>query len=195
MSHATNLSPRLEARRDRLLEAAELVFAREGLRGASMERIAAEAGVARATVYAYFTDKEDAFLQVSQRLARQMEAVVDAALAGPGAPAARVRNALLAKLLLAFRIARSSPQAADLMAAKDRLAGPIFAEMDRRIIATLAVALAQAAVPDPGHTAFVLLMGAKGVSHAVEDSAGLRAGVTLLVDAALRGLAAGAPRP
>jgi AcrR family transcriptional regulator len=41
MSHATNLSPRLEARRERLLEAAELVFAREGLRGASMERIAA----------------------------------------------------------------------------------------------------------------------------------------------------------
>src|SRR5277367_882596 len=45
---------RTELRRDRLIEAAQTVFAREGLRGASMERIAAEAGVARATVYAYF---------------------------------------------------------------------------------------------------------------------------------------------
>jgi hypothetical protein len=92
---------------------------------------------------------------------------------------------------MAWRVARTSPQAADLMAAKDRLAGPIFAENDRRIIACLTAALAQAGVAAADHAAFVLLMGSKGVSHAVEDLPALRAGVTLLVDAALRGMGAG----
>lgn len=49
-------------RRRRLLDAALAVFLREGYQGASMERVADEAGVSRQTLYNYFDDKEELFL-------------------------------------------------------------------------------------------------------------------------------------
>ncbi|MGE3845842.1 MAG: TetR/AcrR family transcriptional regulator, partial [Gammaproteobacteria bacterium] len=49
------------ARRERLVVAAETLFSRHGLRAVTMAAIAAEAGLAKATVYAYFPDKEALF--------------------------------------------------------------------------------------------------------------------------------------
>jgi AcrR family transcriptional regulator len=184
----TATNARVEARRERLIEAAQAVFAREGLRGASMERIAAEAGVARATAYAYFSDKEDAFRQVADRLAEQIVESVQAALAGPGPAAARIRAALQAKHEMAFRVARQSPFAADLFAAKDRLAGPAFAAAEQRIVGALAAALAELGVADPGGAAAVLLAASTGVANGAMEFGALTAQLTLLVDAMVRGL-------
>ncbi|WP_076263644.1 TetR/AcrR family transcriptional regulator [Intrasporangium flavum] len=44
--------------RDRLLEAASRLFYREGINGVGVDRILAEAGVTRATMYRHFTGKE-----------------------------------------------------------------------------------------------------------------------------------------
>lgn len=187
MSEAAATSPRAEARRERLLEAAETVFTREGLRGASMERIAAEAGVARATVYAYFTDKEDAFRQVSQRLADRLVDAVTAALAKPGTPAERIRNGILAKHLLAWEVARTSPHAADLFAAKDRLAGPVFAGAERRIAMALVHPLETLGAPEPKQAALLILASAKGVAAASDQVLALTANLTNV----LRWLASG----
>jgi AcrR family transcriptional regulator len=181
-------NPRLEARRDRLIDAAQTIFTREGLRGATMERIAAEAGVARATAYVYFTDKEDAFLQVCRRLADQLAEAVSTALAAPGPLPPRIRTALQAKHSLAWRVARQSPFAADLIAAKDRLAAPIFAAMEIRIINSLAAALAEEAIDS--NAAPILLSASKGVAAAAQDHATLLVNVATLSDAMLRGLGA-----
>jgi AcrR family transcriptional regulator len=48
--------------RQRLLEAAEAVFARHGFHGASVEEIAREAGATTGAVYSNFAGKEDLFL-------------------------------------------------------------------------------------------------------------------------------------
>lgn len=50
--------------RRRLLEAAEMVFARRGYHGASVEEIAREAGATTGALYANFTSKEDLFLEL-----------------------------------------------------------------------------------------------------------------------------------
>ena len=50
------------ARRERILRAAVTCFARSGYRGASMEEIAAEAGIAKGAAYVYFSSKVDLFL-------------------------------------------------------------------------------------------------------------------------------------
>ena len=181
---------RVEARRERLTDAAQAVFAREGLRGASMERIAAEAGVARATAYAYFSDKEDAFRQVAIRLADQVVESVQAALAAPGPPAARIRAALQAKHEMGFHVARQSPFAADLFAAKDRLAGPAFIAADERIVAALAFALTELGVPDATEAAAVLLAASTGVANCATELGTMTARLALLVDAMVRGLTA-----
>jgi AcrR family transcriptional regulator len=45
--------------RNRLLEAADAVFAKDGLRAGSMDRIAAHAGVTKRTLYYHFRSKDD----------------------------------------------------------------------------------------------------------------------------------------
>jgi AcrR family transcriptional regulator len=50
-----------------IMNGAALVFARDGYEGASMSRIAAEAGVSKGTLYNYFTSKADLFVAYVQR--------------------------------------------------------------------------------------------------------------------------------
>ena len=53
-----------ERMRRRILEAATAEFAREGLAGARVDRIAARAGANKRMLYYYFGSKEDLFLAV-----------------------------------------------------------------------------------------------------------------------------------
>lgn len=84
---------RRQLTRDTLLDAAEEMFVKRGVPGASMEQIAAEAGFSRGAIYAHFGSKEELLLAVMDRFIQRqleqfrhlvprddpMEAVVDAA--------------------------------------------------------------------------------------------------------------------
>lgn len=60
-------SARRQATRDRLLEAATEVFAKEGLQGASVESICTAAGFSRGAFYSNFETKEELFLALLER--------------------------------------------------------------------------------------------------------------------------------
>lgn len=167
-----------------------MVFTRDGLRGANMERIATEAGVSRATLYTYFADKEDAFVQASQHIADQLIAVVDFALDSAGTVVDRLRQAMLAMLEIVWRTARASPLAAELLDSRERLTGPIFAAAERHIVAALAGALQRAGIEDANATAYVLLLSGKGIAYAAPDMHSMQRGVTLLVEGLIRGMQA-----
>lgn len=65
---------RRQLTRDTLLDAAEEIFVRRGVSGASMEQIAAEAGFSRGAIYAHFGSKEELMLAVMDRfITRQLE--------------------------------------------------------------------------------------------------------------------------
>ena len=51
---------------DQVIEGARTVFMREGYEGASVDEIARDAGVSKATLYSYFPDKQHLFLAVLQ---------------------------------------------------------------------------------------------------------------------------------
>lgn len=51
---------------DQVLEGARTIFMRDGFEGASVDDIAREAGVSKATLYSYFPDKRLLFAQVSE---------------------------------------------------------------------------------------------------------------------------------
>src|SRR3990170_6936691 len=65
----TQAERRAETRAN-VLAAARPVFARRGLRGASLEEIAEEAGVSRGAVYYNFDDKEHLFLALLRERCR-----------------------------------------------------------------------------------------------------------------------------
>ncbi len=65
---------RRQLTRDTLLDAAEEIFVKRGVPGASMEQIASEAGFSRGAIYAHFGSKEDLLLAVMDRfISRQVE--------------------------------------------------------------------------------------------------------------------------
>jgi AcrR family transcriptional regulator len=63
-------SRRREATRQKLLDAAALVFAEEGLDAASVEAICERAGFTRGAFYSNFESKDELFLELAGRVAR-----------------------------------------------------------------------------------------------------------------------------
>lgn len=70
-----------ENRRAAILRAARTVFARRGFTNTMMDDIAEAAGVAKGTVYLYFTSKEQIFMEALLERARELEHVASEALA------------------------------------------------------------------------------------------------------------------
>jgi AcrR family transcriptional regulator len=75
--------PRAE-REQQMLEAADRVFARRGYQAASMDEIAAEVGVTKPMLYAYFGSKEGLYLASVQRAGEMLaQRLRDVAEGGP----------------------------------------------------------------------------------------------------------------
>lgn len=66
---------------DQVLDGARVIFLRDGFDGASVDDIAREAGVSKATLYSYFPDKRLLFMEVAKsecrRQADEAQALVD----------------------------------------------------------------------------------------------------------------------
>jgi AcrR family transcriptional regulator len=68
--------PRLDAARERLLDAATRCIARDGLAATSVASVAAEAGVSRPTVYRYFEDRDELVREALHAAAEGLRTVV-----------------------------------------------------------------------------------------------------------------------
>ena len=85
MPRLTREESRLQTR-EKLMLAAAKMFAREGLGGASIDRIAEEAGYTKGAFYSNFDSKEDIFLQLIETTTRQNIEKIETALAGVSDP-------------------------------------------------------------------------------------------------------------
>lgn len=125
-----------------ILDAAEGVFAEQGLQGARMEDIAARAGVAVGTLYNYFSDRQTLLAALQASRQEQLFGLLDAALAGEGdagfeALLTRTLRALFAHfdahrdffgLLMQ---GETGPERAAVMCAVRSTVGEMFARFDR----------------------------------------------------------------
>lgn len=94
------LSPRFVAanQRDRIVEAFVNVVFSLGFPAASVERVAARAGVSRRTFYEQFDGKEDLFVRTCDEAAARLYARVDAARASGGSASEQLHAGLAALL-------------------------------------------------------------------------------------------------
>jgi AcrR family transcriptional regulator len=126
------------ARYKRTLRTAEELFKKVGFRAVTMELVAREANVAKATLYSYFKNKDELFLAVCARMARILRGAVETALLNPDVPLdARLADAVIAKQRPIFTLVRGSAHAAELFSYTHSMAGEIFAELDGVIIEML----------------------------------------------------------
>ena len=160
------ISPVRAARRLKVVQAAEAVFANHGFRGTSMEAIAEAAGMSKVTVYGYFRDKEAVFTAVAEHLAIRLKQAVEVALQQEGGLVDRLAGALIAKHSLVYHLVRRSAHAADLFHAKDAHAAAFFTAIDRDILNRLAEVLAQNAQTSEAtqQTTRILFAAANGIA-------------------------------
>jgi AcrR family transcriptional regulator len=101
---APRLRERLkQATRDAILDAAEAVFARDGVPGARMEDVAAAAGVAVGTLYNYFADRHALLEALLDARRAELLARVDSALESEGAAFERRLRAFFATMFEYFQ--------------------------------------------------------------------------------------------
>jgi AcrR family transcriptional regulator len=119
----------------RILDAAATVFARYGYRRASMDAVAAEAGLSRQGLYRHFAAKEALFAAVVEDINRGAEAAADegtAAARGAGKDAASVLAAMIGGRYSFFaERVMGSPHAAELMEESHRLSAAIVQQGQR----------------------------------------------------------------
>ena len=187
VSRPLGKAPRSETRRARILDAAQRVFSLSGFRGATMEAIAAEASVAKATAYSYFPDKEAIFRAVAERIADEMADLVEAAIARSKSPAEGIVAALLAKEGLAFRIIRESPHSRDLFESTNRLAADVFAAAEHRKFNALVKALEKMRAEKPKEAARLIAAAAAGVAAKATSPEGLAGDLDRVLHALLKG--------
>jgi len=75
--------PQYTPKQEAILQGAVQVFLRSGYAGTSMDRVAAEAGVAKQTIYSHFHDKEGLFTAMLERLTiRRFQALLATEILG-----------------------------------------------------------------------------------------------------------------
>lgn len=179
------LSPLKAARWQKILDAAQALFVAQGFRGTTMEGIAEAAGMSKATVYGYASDKDAVFAAVADRLADRLQEAVDGALSGDGPPGGRIEAALIAKHRIVHDLVRRSPFAGDLFAEKDRTSGARFATLDRAIEAGIAALLRDGGrdQDNAGRLAALLFNASQGIANGVTEFDIVEKDIHLLVRA------------
>jgi AcrR family transcriptional regulator len=135
------------ARYKRVIRTAEELFKKVGFRAVTMELVAREANVAKATLYSYFKNKDELYVAVCARMARILRGSVEQALTKPDTPLdERLADAMVAKHRPVFTLVRASPHAAELFSYTHSMAGEIFANLDLEMLGMFRAAMTE----DPG---------------------------------------------
>jgi AcrR family transcriptional regulator len=85
-------------RRDQLIDTARRLFGARGTTDVSMDEIAAEAGVARSTVYVYFTNRDDLLRACVQSMYDRLQDTITLLADDAAPPVARLRRLILGVL-------------------------------------------------------------------------------------------------
>jgi AcrR family transcriptional regulator len=170
---------KVEAKRDRILDAARNLFLRNGLRGTTMEAIAREARIAKPTLYAHFPDKDAVFVAIVEQMLTAKIAAFEAGLNGDGSVEARVGAALAAEFAVIAATLVGSPHADELLAAH-RQGAELFRRSDERVAARLEAELAEAGATDAPALARLLLDASFGLAQKAIGRTDLGADIRLL---------------
>lgn len=148
----------------RIVEAARHVFLQDGFRGARMERIAREAGVAKATLYSYYPDKDAVFATVTKHVAGELETQFHKALGIGGKAWERIAAAVAAKHKTARRLLQVSPHADELYNSRPAEAAEHLQRLEALVEREVVRLLREEGHQQPVRFAAIFLAAAEGIA-------------------------------
>ncbi|MBT8155779.1 TetR/AcrR family transcriptional regulator [Epibacterium ulvae] len=179
------LSTRSLRKQGQIFDAAEHLFLRKGLRGVTMEGLAKEAGVTKATLYAHFPDKEAVFAGVVVRFHTRIEEAVVHCLAQDKSVSEKLSDALVEKSNMVHRLLKGSPHADELLSGKKQLYQDQPKEADQWIVDLLVPILAEHHDTRAADLAPLLASCAQGILGRAQNESELAWGIRKVVDAVL----------
>jgi len=178
------MDPVKAARREKILEAAHRCFFADGFRGTTMEGIAAEVGMSKVTVYAYFADKEAAFVAVAERFFNSLLCAMQTELAEEGSLGEVFTAALQEKYIILSRDVRSSQHVSELFTAR-QMARHIVADFEQASRRAFSSRLHNAGYSsaDADCWAHIVLSAAQGLAQASRGTEAINEDIAQLVQA------------
>lgn len=183
--HKSAPAPRTDAmtdRRHQITRAALAVFARYGLRRASMQDVAEEAGLSRPALYQYFRNKDDLVAACVDQVTADGFAQSEAACEGVTGATNRTRAYLVAHMKFYHQMLFSGPHSDEVMEIKTRF-GKDKIPAARSFLAERLNDLAGLDIDD--ETGTLLANAAEGLKLEAPDTTTLERQVSRLVTAIL----------
>lgn len=188
------MASKSEDKRRRIVAAATSLFNRYGFKRTSVDQLAAEAGVAKPTIYAYFDDKEAIFRAVVEAVCDEMVSGAKDASARDAPIEERLAAMLSAKLTRYFELVLASPHAAELVDSHGTIGAEIVQRADRAYLALLVRVIEESEL-DPKRmklsaaaAAQLLLRAASGAAYDAKTPAAHRRHVAEIVRAIVAGM-------
>ncbi len=117
---------RASDKRERILSAAERIFARHGFFAAKVSDVAKDAGVADGTIYLYFKSKDDLLISLFERRMQQVNDTLRAAIEGVKSPREQLRAFIQAYL----QLVHDEPSAAEVLTIELRQSSKFMKEYE-----------------------------------------------------------------
>jgi len=120
-------------KRSRILDAAQSLFLRYGVKRTSLDDVVREAGIAKGTLYLYFDSKDALFAAIAERLCAETFKNATEAIAFSSSITSRIVGFLDAYIGSMHRLTAQSPHIAELTESKEALAAAIYGAFDRKM--------------------------------------------------------------
>jgi AcrR family transcriptional regulator len=179
-------------KRDRILDAAQSLFVRYGVKRTSIDDVAREARIAKGTVYLSFRSKAELFSAIADRLCANTLADARRIVLEATPPTDRLVGVLDCYIGATHRLVAQSPHIAELTASTEALSAAAFDTLDGHIRSLLRALLYEAGITRDG-AIDMFLAAAEGTLHTGDCAEQpYRARLTAMVDTLLAGLGCGA---
>jgi len=134
--HSRMPSPRESTggdKRGAILDAAQNLFLRYGVKRTALDDVAREAGVAKGTLYLYFDSKDKIFAAIAEQLCAEVLRNAEAAIASSASITDQLVGCLDAYIGSTHRLVAQSPHIAELTESKEALAAATFGTLHRKM--------------------------------------------------------------
>lgn len=95
-------SKRSKTSREAILDATDLLLARNGFKKMTIEDLANEVGIGKGSVYLHFTSKDEIALSHIDRIIERVKLSLDATAKGPGKVEPRIKKMMTDRVLIRF---------------------------------------------------------------------------------------------
>jgi len=174
----TNKEKRIEA----ILDAGLALALASGLKSTTMEAIAKEANISKATLYSYFPDKQAIFASITARLFVELKQLVEISLEKNCSLGDKIALALASKNKVVFSLFITSSHKEEIISKKSKFAKKEVAQFENYLQQKIASILSEAGHSEPQKYAQILIACSEGISSRATNVSQIGPAIRLVVN-------------